>query len=110
MWGKPTERKDWTQTNVISEPKELNIFLATLGIEVTNLALTSDDEVWISWKHAAEEHVRSLRHTNGVFVAYVTTGARFHLYSNLDGSGEKSIYCDIYSIIYIQLRDEPNLI
>ena len=57
MWGKLTEGNDRTQTKVIPKPKELYSFLATPGIEVTNLTFTSDDMVWISWKHAAEEHI-----------------------------------------------------
>jgi len=59
MWGKLTKRNDRTQTKVISKPKELYSFLATPGIEVTNLAFSSDDVIWISWKNAAEEHVRN---------------------------------------------------
>ena len=55
--GKLTERNDRMQTKVISEPKDLYSFLAKPGIEVTNMALANDEVVWISWKHAAEEHV-----------------------------------------------------
>jgi len=80
MWGKLTERNDRTQTKVISGTKELYIFLATPGIEVTNLRFASDDEIWISWKHAAEEHVPVLRHTNHNIRAFVTAGARTNLY------------------------------
>jgi len=78
------------------------------GIEVTNLAFASDDVVWISWKHAAEEHVPSLRHE--VIKAYVTAGAKIHLYRYLNRLQEKAIYCDTDSVIYIQPRDEPKLI
>jgi len=45
MWGKLTERFDRTQSKVISEPKQLYNFLATQGIEVTNLAFGNDDVV-----------------------------------------------------------------
>jgi len=110
MWGKLTERNDRTQTKVISELKDLYSFLATPGIEVTNLAFGSDDVVWISRKHAAEEHVPNLRHSNEVIGAYVTAGARIHLYRYLDRLGERAIYCDTHSVIYIQPKDEPNLI
>ena len=75
-----TERNDRTQTRVITEHKELYNFLATPGIEVTNLAFANDDVVWISWKHAAEERLPNLRHTNEVTDAYITAGARIHLY------------------------------
>jgi len=39
---------------------------------------------------------------------YVIAGARIHLYRYLDQLGEKAIYCDTDSVIYIQLRDKPN--
>jgi len=108
MSGKLTERSDRTQTRIITEPKDLYSFLTTPGIEVTNLAFASDDVVWISWKHSAEEHVPNLRHTNEVISAYVTAGARMHLYRYLDRLGERAIYCDTDSVIYIQPKDVPN--
>ena len=110
MWGKLTERSNRTQTKFISEPKELYRFLATPGIEVTNLTFANDDVVWISWKFTAEERVPSLRHTNEVIGAYVTAGARIHLYRYLDRVGENVLYCDTDSILYVQPRDEPPLI
>ena len=61
MWGKLTERKDRTQTRVITEPKDLYRFLATPGIEVTNLVFASDDVDCISWKHSVEELVPNLK-------------------------------------------------
>jgi len=42
MWGKFTERKDRTQIKVISIPKEAYRFLATPGIDVTNLTFASE--------------------------------------------------------------------
>ena len=110
MWGKLTERSDRTQTRVIKEPKELYNFLATPGIEVTNLAFANDDVVWISCKDSAEKHVTNLRHTNAFLGAYVTTGDRIHLYRYLDRLGEIAIYCETDSVIYIQPKDEPNLL
>ena len=109
MW-KLTERNDRTQISVITEPKELNNFLVTPGIEVTNLAFANDDVVWISWKHSAEEHVPNLRHTNEVMGAYVFAGATMDLYRYLDRMGERAIYYDTESVIYIQPKDEPGLI
>ena len=110
MWGKLTERNGRTMNKVITEPKELYGFLATPGIEVMNLVFINDDVIWISWKYGADEHVPSLRHTNGVIGAYVTAGARIHLYRYLDRLRENAIYCDTDSVIYIQPRDGPHLI
>ena len=44
----------------------------------------------------------TLRHTNEIIGAYVTTGARINLYRYLDRLGEDAMYCDTDSVIYIQ--------
>jgi len=79
-------------------------------MEVEKLMLASDDVVWPSWRFMAEEQIPSLRHTNKVFGAYVTAGARIHLYSYLDRLQERALYCDTDSIMFVQLRDEPALV
>jgi len=83
MWGKLTERSNRTKTELISQPVELYRFLVTPGVEVQNM-FANDDVVWISWQYSADERVPSLRHTNEVIGAYVTAGARIHLYGFLD--------------------------
>jgi hypothetical protein len=55
MCGKLTERSNRTQTKLISEPGELYRFLVTPGIEVQNMLFASDDVVWITWQHFADE-------------------------------------------------------
>jgi len=85
MWGNLTERNNRTQTKFVSDPKELYRFLATPGIEVLNLMFSNDDVVWVSWKFTAEERVPNLLKEN-------------------------AIYCDSVSVIYIQPRDEPEMI
>jgi len=54
--------------------------------------------------------VANLRHTNEVKGAYVSSGARINLYRYLDWLGKRAIHCDTDSVIYIQPKDEPNLI
>ena len=69
---------------------------------MTNLVFASGEVVWIAWKYGAQEQVPSLRHTNEVIGAYVTAGARIHLYRCLDRWGTNAMYCDTHSVIYIQ--------
>jgi hypothetical protein len=83
MWGKLTGRNNRTRTKMISDMQELYRFLATPGIEVAVLVFDSDD-VCASWRYIAEENVPTLRHTNDVIDAYITAGARIHLYEDLD--------------------------
>jgi len=107
MRGKLKEWNERTKTKIITEPKELCGFLATPGIEVANLVFVSDDVVWLSSKRGEEEDVPSLRHTNEVIGAYVTAGARIHLYRYLDRLRQNAICCDTDSVIYIQPRENP---
>ena len=110
LWGKLTERNNRTKTKMITDPQELYRFLVTPGIEVCTLLFASDDVVWLTWRFIEEEKIPSLRHTNEVIGAYVTTAARLKLYSYLDRLQEKAIYCDTDSVFYIQGRDGPQLV
>ena len=84
--------------------------MATPGIELIHLVFANDEVVRVSWKFTAEERVPSLRHTNEDIGAYVTAGARIHLYRHLDRLQEKAIYCVTDSVIFIQQRDEHRLV
>ena len=77
MWENLTKRIDRTRSKIITGPNELYVFLATPGIEVTNLAFASDEVVWHSWKVCAEENVPYLPHTNEVIGAYVSAVEEF---------------------------------
>ena len=92
---------------MISDPQELYRFLATPGIEVANMMFASDDVVCVPWRYISEEKVPNIRHTNEVIGAYVTAGARIHLYSYLDRLQKRALYCDTDSVIYIQPNSNP---
>jgi hypothetical protein len=93
---------------MIADPQEQFRFLATPGIEVTNLLFAGDEAVWVTWKYAEEEeNIPVLRHTNEVIGAYVTAGTRHKLYSYLDALKESAIYSDTDSAFYIQKCGQP---
>jgi len=110
MWGKLTERNDRTKTKMISGPHELYRFLATPGVVVASLVFASDDVVWASRRFIQEEDISNLHHTNKVIGAYVTVGARLHLYKYLDRLQERAIYCDTDSVILVQPSAESPLV
>jgi len=87
---------------MISDPCELYRFLATPGMEVTNLMFASDDEVWASWRFIEEQMIPNLRHTNEVIRAYVSAAVRLNIYSYLDRLGERALYCDADSVLFVQ--------
>jgi hypothetical protein len=70
----------------------------------------SDVVVCASCRYIAYEKVPNLPHTNEVIGAYVTAGARIHLYSYLDMLKQMALCCDTDSVIYIQPDYQPALI
>ena len=110
LWGKLAERQNRTQTKLILDPHELCRFLATPCVEVVNLLFASDSVVWASWRYTADAQVSSLRYTNEFIAAFVACGSRLHLYAHLDKLGERTLYCDTDSVIYVQKDDEPPLV
>jgi hypothetical protein len=110
MRVKLTEINNRTLTKMITEPQEPYRFLATPGIEVAGLVFASNDVVFASWRYTTEEIVPNLRHTNEVICAYVTVGARIHLYKFLDRLHQRALYCDTDSVIFIQNDDQPALV
>ena len=110
MWGKLTERNNRTKTKIITDSKELYRFLVTPGIKFASLIFASDDVVWSSWRYIEEERIPNLRHTNEAIGAYVTAGARLHLYKYLDKLQERAIYCDTDSVIFVQPSAESPLV
>ena len=77
--GNVAERNDRTRTKIITQPHDLYRFIATPGVEITNLAFPSDDVVWLSWKVSVEDYVSYVPHTNEVVGACFTAVARIHL-------------------------------
>jgi len=110
MWGKLTEINNRTNSKMISDPYEMYRFLLTPCIEFTNLMFASDDVLWASWRFIEEEMIPNLRNTNDVIGAYVTAAARLYLYSYLDRLGERTLYCDTDSFLFVKPRDEPALV
>ena len=105
-----TKRNLRAQTILIYVPQEMYYFLATPDVEVLPLLFASDQAVWISWQHSEQKHAPILEHTNDVIGSFVTAGARLHLYKYLDRQQTNAIYCDTDSVVYIQPKNEPDLI
>jgi hypothetical protein len=102
FWGKLKESSNRPENKMIAYPQELYRFLATPGIEVTNLLFAGDGVVWVRWRCVEEEENMSvLRHKNEVIGAYMTTGARLKLYAYIAALNENAIYCDTDFVIYV---------
>jgi len=70
------------------------------------LAFVNDDIFFISCEYDADCDGPSLRHTSELIGAYVTAGARNHLYRYFDRLRENAMYCDTNFFLYIQPEGE----
>jgi hypothetical protein len=55
FWGKLTESNNRPQNKIIADPQELYRFLATPGIEVTDLLFAGDEVVWVRFRYVEGE-------------------------------------------------------
>jgi hypothetical protein len=69
-----------------------------------------NEVVWISLQFSSEERVPILRHTKEVIGAFVTAGARIHLYTCLGILQDKAIFCEADSVLYVQPNDGGTLV
>ena len=63
-----------------------------------------------SWRYTAEEQIQRLRHSNEDINAFVACGGRMELYSYLDRLGERALYCDKDSVLFVKKESNPPLI
>jgi hypothetical protein len=76
-----------------------------------HLLFASEEVVWLSWRVDEDvEEVENLPHTSDVVGSFVTAGGRIRLYGFLDKLGDKALYCDTDSVIYVQGRGESALV
>jgi hypothetical protein len=94
-----------------ADPYEFYRFLVTPGIEISSLLFSGYAVVWATWMYVEQEdNMPTLRHTNAVIGASVTTGARLKLFTYLDALKERAIYCDTDSVIYIKKCVQPSAV
>ena len=106
MLGKWAQNQNNTQTTIVDSEKEFYELLTCPGTEVTNLIFPNDDVAWVSWKYS-EDNIAVGKNVNVAVAAYVTTQARLKLYGNLSILGESFLYCDTYSVIFVQNDNDP---
>lgn len=74
--------------------------LTSDGQEVQDVSFVSDEMVRLQWVNK-DNFVEESERTNVVIAAYTTAQARLKLYQYLEKLGQRSLYCDTDSIIFI---------
>lgn len=108
FWGKFGQRENQPKTSIVNDPKEFFNMLVNPSIIVNSVLPVGENTLIVNWEYI-EEASNPLTTVNVVIAAYVTTQARLKLYSYLEQLGDKVIYYDTDSVIYVSREGEYNI-
>ncbi|XP_023312242.1 uncharacterized protein LOC108915368 [Anoplophora glabripennis] len=100
FWGKLGQRENQPKTSIVRNPAEFFGMLTNPSIYVNSALPINEDTLIVNWEHK-EEAYDPLTTVNVVIAAYVTTQARLKLYSYLEQLGDRVLYYDTDSVIYM---------
>ena len=107
MWGKFGQNLNKTQVKVFSDPIVFHEFLESDQNDVTQVHVINDNMVEVHFKNKAED-VAINPNLNNIFVAAFTTcWASLRLYEALELLGERVVYYDTDSVIYMEDTANP---
>jgi len=105
FWGKLGQRENQPNTSIIKEPSEFFKMLSDPCIIINTITPVNENVVLVNWEYR-EESYDSLSTVNVCLAAYTTAQARLKLYSYLELLGDKVLYYDTDSVIYISRPGE----
>ncbi|XP_023312382.1 uncharacterized protein LOC111692561 [Anoplophora glabripennis] len=105
FWGKLGQRENQPKTSIVRNPAEFFSMLTNPSIYVNSALPINEDTLVVNWEHR-EEAYDPLATVNVVIAAYVTTQARLKLYSYLEQLGDRVLYYDTDSVIYVTKDEE----
>ncbi|XP_052817114.1 uncharacterized protein LOC128243395 [Mya arenaria] len=100
FWGKFGQRSNLTRTTYTDDPSVFMDMMTSDQQEVKNVRFVNEEAVQLDWVHG-NDFVDDSSRTNVVIAAYTTAQARLKLYSYLQRLGQRCLYCDTDSIIFI---------
>lgn len=107
-----TQRDVFKQTTVVNSKHELFDLILSPTVEVHDMYFINENIVWVNWSYReeAKKHdvVMEARNLSLITGAYTTAQARLLLYEELSKIGERMLYCDTDSIIYVETINNPH--
>lgn len=105
FWGKLGQRENQQKVAVVHQPDELYQFLVNPAVIVSNILPINDSVLVVSYEFK-EECYDILPTVNVCLAAFVTTQARLKLYNYLEQLGDRVLYYDTDSVIYVSKENE----
>ncbi|GFQ65871.1 DNA_pol_B_2 domain-containing protein [Trichonephila clavata] len=100
LWGKFGQRKNMQQTEYVMELGDFYRIVLNDAIKDLNMIFLNDDCVEMHYK-IKDEYTKDNFNANVYIAAFTTSSARIRLYEIMDKLGDKVLYSDTDSIMYI---------
>jgi len=98
--GKFGQRTNLTQTTFVTQPDQYFDMITSDEQDIKNVLFINDEFVQIDWVYNYD-FIQASSRTNVVIAAYTTAQARLKLYSYLQPLGDRVLYCDTDSVVFI---------
>ena len=95
-----------TKPKQIDDPQQFFDYLTSDEVIVTDASLVSEDIMEIKYEYG-ENFVEVNSNTNVIVAAFTTAHARLQLYDELDMLGDRVLYYDTDSVVYLTQPDQP---
>jgi G:T-mismatch repair DNA endonuclease (very short patch repair protein) len=105
FWGRLGMRENQSRTKIINQPDELLEMLLNPSLEVNGILPISENCIVLNYEFV-EEAFQPISTVNVCLAAYTTAQARLKLYHYLEKIGNRVLYYDTDSIIYISREGE----
>ena len=101
MWGKFGQRLNKTQIQAFDDPHTFHRFLDTDTLDVRHVSVINEEMVEVYYQHQKED-IRVSPNLNIFVACFTTCHARLKLYEALEPLGERVLYFDTDSVIYLE--------
>ena len=108
MWGKFGQKPNKTQVQQFTDPIQFHDFISSDQLDIHKIQIHKNNEDLVEVFYTKQEEDMDIHSNLNIFIACFTTcWARLRLYDALDMLGERVLYYDTDSIIYVQNLDDP---
>ena len=101
MWGKFGQRLNKTQVQEFDDPQAFHRFLDTDSLDVRHVSIINDQMVKVHYQHQKED-IPVSPNLNIFIACFTTCRARLKLYEALEQLGERVLYYDTDSVIFLE--------
>lgn len=105
LWGRFAIRSNFTYSELIRDPEQFARFIFGNGRIVKHFSFVSDSVALIQWCYPDDVPCQT-KDVNVFIGCFVTAYGRLELYKQLDKLGERVLYTDTDSIIYVSKPNE----